>query len=365
MVKTDSIDKWISEEGPAAIIAREYLVPVMGGDSVVFPPTFAPVKGSSEKKSEYVIDQLRTNKVCLLDSVGSQANRMEPMFKRPPFNELVPEVVIDAKGHKINLLDAGHRAADAIVRHSELGDEIGKAFKALKENGDALPLARLAPTSFVFGAWDSRDTQAKIPRIISSTIMAYDVEPLSRSAQYIPPLDYKEAGILDDAGIDPESKTAGELGLSHVPSPNALGGVVVHGDIRRECILNLTAIRAMGTTDDAGTLKLRRYLLGLALVAFTAPTEMNLRQGCLLVRNPDRKPDWKIVRHDGTSEAFQLTHKEALEFAHAAAKDFSIAEPRTVAFDTKRLKNTVAKAKRGKGKGGKETTQPTGDEAAE
>ena len=43
-----------------------------------------------------------------------------------------------------------------------------------------MELAKIAPTSLVFGAWDSRDTQAKLPRLIASTIRAYDVVKLSR-----------------------------------------------------------------------------------------------------------------------------------------------------------------------------------------
>ena len=37
------------------------------------------------------------------------------------------------------------------------------------QKGDPTPLAKIAPTSLVFGVWDSRDTQAKLPRLVAST----------------------------------------------------------------------------------------------------------------------------------------------------------------------------------------------------
>ena len=52
---------------------------------------------------------------------------------------------------RIDLLDAGHRAADAVVRFSSKRDVLQKAFRAIAETGDAHALAELAPTSLVFG----------------------------------------------------------------------------------------------------------------------------------------------------------------------------------------------------------------------
>ena len=73
--------------------------------------------------------------------------------------------------------------------------ELREAF-SVSLTGNVEPLARIAPTSLVFGAWDSRDTQAKLTRLIASNIRAYDVRRVKRSAQYIPALDYVAAGAL-------------------------------------------------------------------------------------------------------------------------------------------------------------------------
>jgi len=177
-------DGWLSESGPAAIVLREPLVPVEGPDGVFFPPTFA----SSEDrtfKGGYNIDSFADgSNVCLVDSVGSQANRIEPMFSREGYQDLVPQIRIHAGSKVVNLLEAGHRAGDAIARCSDL--PIQECFKEVLR-GNAEKLAQLAPTSLVFGVWDSRDTQAKLPRLFASTIRAYNVRRLTRSAQYVRP----------------------------------------------------------------------------------------------------------------------------------------------------------------------------------
>lgn len=336
-------DDWFDDAGPAAVVLIEELQPVAEGESVIFPPTYAPEQGSSNRKSEYVVDTLRDGrKLCQIDSVGSQANRMEPIFKKAPYDKLVPQVTVEVStGQKVNLLDAGHRAADAIVRFSDLKDQIAGAFDAYLK-GDASKLAEVAPTSLVFGAWDSRDTQAKAPRIVSSIIRAYDVELVTRSAQYVPPVDYTTEILGEAESLTDDQKS--EFGLTHVPAPRALGGVLVHGEIRREASLNLVALRTLGVPDGNGgldankTAKLRRYILGLALVVLTKPMSHNLRQGCLLVGVEDKSADWKLVYPSGKRETFNLSHNDALAYAKRAAMDFCIKEVPPAKFDPKLAK---------------------------
>ncbi len=348
MAQEDDIgrfDNWFSETGPAAVVMLEQLQSVVEGESVIFPPTYAPAQASSDRKSEYVIDALKDGRnVCQVDSVGSQANRMEPIFKNEPYARLVPQVTVEVTtGQKVNLLDAGHRAADAIVRFSNIKDKLFAAFSAWL-TGDASKLAELAPTSLVFGAWDSRDTQAKAPRIASSVIRAYDVEMLSRSAQYIPATDYSNEVLGEDTSLSDEQKS--ELGLSHVPAPKALGGVIVHGEIRKEAILNCVVLRSLaaikdGKIDATRTLQLQRYILGLALVALTKPMAHNLRQGCLLVGVEDRPAEWKLVFPSGKRKAFQLSHQDALAFAERAANEFGVAAGIGAKFKPELIKKTV------------------------
>ncbi len=337
-------DGWFEDRGPAAVVLLEHLQPVTEVESVIFPPTYAPEQSASNRKSEYAIDTLKDgSKLCQIDSVGSQANRMEPIFKSPPYDKLVPQVTVEvATGQKINLLDAGHRAADAIVRFSSHGSDLTSAFQAWLR-GDASKLAKIAPTSLVFGAWDSRGTQAKAPRVVSSIIRAYNVEQVTRSAQYVPPLDYTPEVLGEAAILSDDQKS--EFGLTHVPAPRALGGVLVRGDIRREATINLVAVRTLGVLEENGKLNesktknLRRYILGLSLVALTKPMSHNLRQGCLLVGIENKPADWKLVHPSGKRESFALSHEAALKYAEKAAKEFGVkTNPVEGKFDPKLAK---------------------------
>jgi CRISPR-associated protein Csb1 len=342
-------EHWLAEDGPAALVMREYLMPVEGKDAPVFPATFAASE-DGEFKGGYNIDRFESgHNVCVIDSVGSQANRMEPLFKRETYKSLVPQIEIKAGAHTINLLDAGHRAADAVVRLSSLKDEIQAAFKAIMAKGDAEPLAKIAPTSLLFGVWDSRETGARLPRLLSSVIRAYDVDPQHRSAQYIPAIDYVAAGVVDEPADKAAKDKLAEVGLTHVPSSWKHGGVDVRGSIRRDTTLSLVGIRNLRASNPANTESLRRYILGLGLCAMTAPRTHDLRQGCLLVRDPKGEHSAKIVCHDGTTEALVLEPKTAVEYANAALDRFGIGQSRSgdkaVAFDATATKTALSETK--------------------
>jgi CRISPR-associated protein Csb1 len=289
---------------------------------VIFPPTYAPPEGR-EEGGGYNIDKLSDgHNVCLLDSVPSQANRIEPLFKTPPYKALVPQIVVKVGSKQINLLDAGHRTADAVVRFSGLKGELRQAFQQIRDSGNAEPLAKIAPTSILHGVWDSRGTRVKLQRIVRSVIRAYDVETLHRSSHYIPPVRYVDEGIFQE----PLSKERlSREGFLDIPATFKLGGVLVRGDIRRDIALNLVAIRALAAgdgPDGSRTLTLRRYILGLALVAITAPIDTNLREGCLLVV---KKPSYfELVSYNGIRQKLELDHDTALAFAQHAASEFGV-----------------------------------------
>jgi len=338
------IDQWADDpRGPVALHLRQRLLPIEGADGVIFPPTYAEIG--------YSIDDLGDGtKVAQIDSVGAQANRMEPLFKKAksgqpenPLAKLVPQIEIALGNERtVSILDAGHRLGDAIVRSSDLAGDAQSAFRQFLDTGDAGSIARLSPTSLVFGAWDSRDTQAKLPRVVQAVIRAWDVTAIHRSAQYVPPVDYAALEVFSDedkkkAEGDTKSPMA-QRGFVHVPSVNALGGVVVRGAIHRDVTVNLVALRQLGGDNGAA---LRQYVLGLALVAAVEPQDGFLRQGCLLTLDPETPAAWTAVERSGKRSAVALEPTAVAAYATMAAERFGVGPDRMITFDPKKAKADV------------------------
>ncbi len=355
VLESATIDSWADDlRGPVALHLRETLLPIEGEGGVIFPPTYAA--GENRKGPPYAIDELSDHtKVVQVDSVGSQANRMEPLFQRShpgtpenPIASLVPQIDFTMPDSStISLLSIGHRLGDALVRSSALRDEAISAFKTFSDLGDASSIAKLAPTSLVFGAWDSRGEGAKLPRIVQSVIRAWDVEPLHRSAQYNPPVDYAKLELFTE---DEKAKAAGNNknplargGFVHVPAVDTHGGVVARGPIYRDVTVNLIALRQLGSPTNG--IELRRYILGLALVAATEPQDGFLRQGCLLTPSPNVTATWTLVARTGKRQDVEIDSTSALNYAIGSAKAFGVGNDRQIAFLPENAKAAVKAAK--------------------
>lgn len=343
MSELQKYDQWLTDDTEAAIVIREPLVPVEGPDGVLFPATYAPAEDKKIFPGGYNIDPPEGERnVCLVDSIGSQANRIEPMFSKPKYAGLVPQVIIEAGEKNVSLLEAGHRAGDAIVRCTELQKTLQSAFNAVLR-GNAWDMAKIAPTSLVFGVWDSRDTQAKLPRLVASTIRAFDVKRLTRSAQFNPSADYIGLGLLEDTQDKKLKDAYAERGFIHVPASGSHGGVIATSGVCRDVTFSLAALRLLSAGDDADrTLILRRYILGLSLVVLTAPGATYLRQGCNLVLDHERPRLAQLVGADGSRKEFELKHDQAIAFATLAAKEFGIADPLCVKFNPELAKKDIA-----------------------
>jgi CRISPR-associated protein Csb1 len=330
-------NKWVDDpRGPVALHLKQKLVPVEGEGAVIFPPTYADIG--------YNVDELSDGtKVVTIDSVGSQANRIEPIFKRPPYAALVPQIDIAYGNDKvISILEAGHRLGDALVRSTELQQPAQDAFKLFLDTNDASAIARLSPTSLVFGVWDSRDTQAKLPRIVQSVVRAWDVDVLRRSAQYNPALDY---AALDVFSEEDKQKAEGraesplaQRGFVHVPAVDTHGGVIARGPIVRDVTVNLVALRRL--TGES----LRRYILGLSLVAAIEPMDAFLRQGCLLVPDTTEQDQWELVGRKGERTTIELKELVVQEYALAAANAFGKRDNKRVSFEKSLAKDDARMA---------------------
>lgn len=343
------LERWANDaDAPVALHLKQKLTSVEcigeGSPCIIYPPTYADIG--------YNIDTLSDGrKVALVDSVGSQANRMEPLFKSASEKQedwLVPQIQIalgkdtkEAKATRLSLLDLAHRGADAVVQSSgQLAKDIRTAFAKLRSDGDATPLCAIAPTSLVFGVWDSRGSSSeKRPRLVRSIIRAWDVEILHAAAQFNSvwkELDDKQRKELQDEAKKQRKKlsvkgfadapaifrdTNAPQYLEGAPNPEArvLGGVLVKGGIERSVTINLVALRGLQASSDGETKTLRTYLLSLALMAATTEMDLFLREGCHLRYTGDdhwfsvpRRGD--VVEMSLPAEVFTSTAKEGANY---------------------------------------------------
>jgi CRISPR-associated protein Csb1 len=118
----DRLQIAVADDVAIRFVAR--LQPAGGRGDKVFPPTYA---GGQYANEERIDAHGEVKKVVLLDSVQSQANRMEQALLAAyrAGRVQLPLVTVDFSGHgelreigEITVLDAPHRLADAILRDS-------------------------------------------------------------------------------------------------------------------------------------------------------------------------------------------------------------------------------------------------------
>jgi CRISPR-associated protein Csb1 len=368
MNEVTQFDSWLGDNGPVALIIKQPLAPVDDEDPVIFPPTYPittfksrvhtirdgdyrvsvelppDTKGDKNQKEQdqkpgYNIDRFTngTNS-CEIDSPQSQSNRIEPRFKKIKGGNLVPQIEIRVGKETVNLLDAGHRAADAVVRMSSLADKFHGAFLAAKSR-NYFELAKYAPTSLVFGVWDSRSTYEKRQRILKAQIRASNVLERSKSAQYTPAVDYIGASAV---GEEVEKEEAGTNNLSaegmkHALSTQTVGGVMLTSESKlvRTVNVNLASIRELRGATEPQTKALQDYVLSLALVAATSEPDLNLREGCNLRFKGEQSTT--LVYRKGDSKPVTMMAVE--DFAEAAARAFFVVAD--IVFDKKDYRDAI------------------------
>lgn len=331
----------LTDEALVAIVCKQRLQPADGPGAPFFPPTYL----GSNNAPTYCISPLGEGRnLCTVDSVQSQANRIEEAFMAAPYRALTRQVTVTAKlpGNEtrtLDMLQLGHRLADAAVTLSTLAEQANLAMRSFKDGPDEI--ARLSPMSLLFGMWTSRgeDSQFKIPRALGATITARDVQPLRRMATFTGSFRSKELGL--------EGGPRSAEGLDPVPAGEALGGVVAAGEILRTATLNLIALRQNCTVvPGRAPSPAAQYLLGLGLVALTMQPEAFLRQGCLLVA--DGPIEAQVIDRHGKQAAFEVTHEQALAYAQATAEAFGVPALAPIAADFQTEKVEKPKAAKDK-----------------
>lgn len=336
----------------AAIRMIARLQPAGGAGSKVFPPTHSGGVYAWEKRH---IRDGQVVQVVLLDSVQSQANRMEQaLLDAYRSNNLkIPLLEIDFSEFPdigtISTLDAPHRIADAIFRDSLLNEvrfrdsEIGRAFAAANiRNATALYLH--CPHALIFGIWDSTGSAGglgnKFQRAIVSEIVGIDAEPGVLTSSRIDPLGIKGVDIYEaeeggwthnisqakkNSRGEPIKKKPSDINHSNIPPTIGQaektdelirGGVTLNYAVQT-MVLSLPALRRLRfplnneispVRDQAA----RTVLAALALVSFTLQREQgyDLRSRCLLI--PEGQPQFEVVANDGSTIQFNLDSAQAL-----------------------------------------------------
>jgi CRISPR-associated protein Csb1 len=329
----------------AAFRCRRRLQPAGGSGDKVFPPTFAGAIYAIERRRVPGKDE--PVNCVLLDSVQSQANRMElalqeavdaGRIKLPlvvvDFSDYDPTGDVDADGAagrlidkvgRITSLQVPHRLADAILRDSELDgtrfrkSDRGKALNSVNAQ-NATPLFELCPTALIFGMWDSTGPKGglgpKFERAMVSEIVGIGAQweegyrnrgvrrdPLEISKNV--PVFGDEYGALQRIAEPGEKKAIrpSEINHSSVPFESPNSGVTVEY-AEQTTTLSLICLRRLrfplnGKTDPEVDAAAQTALAALALTAATLAFEagMDLRSRCLLW--PDGPMVWELLDRPG------------------------------------------------------------------
>ncbi len=202
----DNIKEALAGNAAAFRSVTEYQ-PVGGPGDKVFPPTYEGGRYATE--SRYVSGE--EVECVLLDSVQSQANRMElALLEEWESGEApLPVISVDFAGDlpkpfRVTSLEAPHRITDALLRDSELDgvmfrqSDTGKRLDTLDAR-NATALFELCPTALIFGMWDSTGPRGglgvKFQRALVSEIVGFHAKQGKKTSSRIDP-----AQILRNAG---------------------------------------------------------------------------------------------------------------------------------------------------------------------
>ncbi len=335
----------------AAIRGSARLQPAGGKGDKVFPPTHLVEKRDEGKSAaRYATEERRVGdavkKVVLLDSVQSQANRMEEalygLFKQGRIALPVIEVALGFPDlPAVSSLTAPHRIADALLRDSLLDDtlfrysDLGKSFTDSSIH-NAGPLFRVCPTACIFGIWDSTGPKGglgfKLSRALTSEVVGIDAVYGVKTSSRIDPTniakgagplfeakDNEEGYTLDPklARVDDKKKpivfkkegTPAEANLGNQPPlKDESGGGVTFDYAQQTVVLSLGALRKLGFGDAAETDSARVALGALGIVSILASSDAgyDFRSRCHLVPEAGAALKLEVVSRDGTTRPLDL-----------------------------------------------------------
>ena len=352
--------------------------PAGGPGDKIFPPTYEGGKYATEERIDPTTGERR--QCVLLDSVQSQANRMElALLEAHRAGRVKLPLLVTRfdqeellKKFTVTSLEAPHRIADALFRDSLLK---GTLFRDSDKGSilntadirNATGLFELCPTALVFGLWDSTGPRGglgcKFQRALVSEIVGYDAVAGVKTASRIDPAAIeKRAGpvfrtesggwtpTLEKAKKDAKGKPVlykPRQGKDVVYDPSTgreipdqgRPSVINHGNVtptiaeggftiskaRQTTTLSLAVLRRLrfplnGAADSHHDIDLaaRTTLAALGLAAGTlARVDTDLRSRCQLFAI--QEPVWELLDRPGQSpQEFELSPKDALNLLQEA-----------------------------------------------
>ncbi len=337
--------------------------PAGGPGDKVFPPTYEGGIYATEERIDPVTGDVRP--CVLLDSVQSQANRMELALLEAHRDGKVQLPILVTrfdqdhlvKKFTVTSLEAPHRIADALFRDSLLD---GKTFRntgkgSVLENAsvqNATALFGLCPPALLLGMWDSTGPRgglgAKFQRALVSEIIGYDATIGKRTSSRIDPASImRDAGPIYERSSESDDKPtwtldqnegsrrrgrsargrASDVNHGNIPPTVADGGFTI-SKARQTTVLSLSALRRLrfpinGSVDSDREVDVaaRTALAALGLAAGSlVRTDGDLRSRCQLFA--EQEPVWELLDRPGKApETFEIDPDDALELLSEAIAD--------------------------------------------
>lgn len=386
---TIEVLKKLVDGDAVAIRGRAVLEPAGGPGDKVFPPSHSVDKNEKGVGAKYAFEMRRRDganvRCVLLDSVQSQANRMEEALQSLWADKrlALPVIEVDLSKAapdvgKITSLTAPHRVADALLRDSLLdgkpfrSSDLGRSFTDATPR-NAGPLFKVCPTGLVFGVWDSTGPKgglgAKFARALTSEIVGVGAEAGVKTASRIDPAsivtasatiyvsaDPDAAGlpwthdVLEAKPIDPKKppksvedsslvqkwgskdKAGKPSSINHSnipPTIDALAGGVTVDHAEHTVVLSLAALRRLGFAEGGSEARVVLAALGIVAVLAAESRGHDLRSRCLLIPRKGEALALEAVARDGSTIGLSLDLESALALYVAAVK----ALPPSLAFD--------------------------------
>ena len=335
--------------------------PAGGPGDKVFPPTYEGGKYATEERIDPATGE---RKPCvLLDSVQSQANRMElALLEAHRAGKVTLPLIVTTfdqpellKRFTVTSLEAPHRAADALFRDSLLNGVIFRNSDKgrILDSADvrnATGLFGLCPAALVFGLWDSTGPRgglgAKFQRALVSEIVGYDAVPGVKTESRIDPAQialgagplYERRAEADGSPnwtLD-EQKGKGKFKKTGRPSEAVHGNVTpaisdggfTISKATQTTVLSLAVLRRLRfPLEDAADsnhetdLVARTTLVALGLVAgVLARCDVDLRSRCHLFAESESA--WELVDRPSTPPTeFALSLDAALQLLADAIEE--------------------------------------------